>query len=89
MSREALEEPVDAWCECCGSRGKPPGDAYCEECRPLRAKFVAEMPSRDPGQRLRLAVHRLTGLDVGRNVLGAAALGALLVAALLLLTLGG
>ena len=89
MPREGLEEPVEAWCELCASRGKRPGEGDCEECRPLRVRFLSEIVSRRPGQRIRVALHRLTGLDVGGNVFGAAAIGVLLVVALLLLTLGG
>lgn len=88
MPRRPFEEPVDAWCALCGSHGKPAGEGYCEECRPVRARYLAELPSRDFGYRSRRAVYQVTGIDPGRGMLGAVALGTLLALALFLVVVG-
>ncbi len=84
-----MDESADVLCALCGSHGKPVGEGYCDECRPLRARYLAEVESRGFGPRVRRAVHRMTGIDAGRSILGAVMIGALLAIAMLLLTLGG
>ncbi len=89
MPRRPLDESADVLCTLCGSHGKPAGEGYCEECRPLRARYLAEIEARGVGSLVRRAMHRLTGIDAGRSILGAVLIGALLAIAMLLLTLGG
>jgi len=88
MRRLSFEEPVDAWCPLCSSRAKPAGDGYCEECRPLRMRYLAQLPRWSPMYRLRRAIHRAIGIDPGWGILEAAVLSGLAALLLFLVTLG-
>jgi hypothetical protein len=88
MPRLPLEERRDAWCPLCASHGKPAGDGYCEECRPLRVRYLAQLPRWRPMHQLRRAVHRMIGIEPGWGIVEVAVLGALLALVLLFVALG-